>query len=905
MSPLFGRKVLQTSIWGPNKSVQPLTCIHSDLWGPSPCVSREGYRYYATFIDECTRHCWIFPLINKYDLFATFQSFYSYILNQFAVSVKVLQSDGGGEYISKAFQSFLATKGIEHHKSCPHTPQQNGLAERKHRHIVETSLTLLQTARLPPSFWFYACQTATYLINRMPSPILSHKSPFELLFGHVPLLSHLRVFGCACFPLLQPYNSTKLQPKTTKCVFLGYATKYKGYLCYEVSKPRMYMSRHVIFDETEFPYQTLSHHSKLHHSNSSHVQATSSLPVVGLNNTVSSYSSPLSPSPSVSDPNIIPIPQPDPSSLFPYGHSESPTPSLVSNTSITPISSPPSGPIVSHSSSTPVAHVPDSPHQVSTTVFQPDFLQVVMDIPPLNLHPMQTRSKSGIIKKKALSVVHSSVSTDPTMAEPSSYKQALKVPTWLQAMQEEINALHKQGTWTLVTMPPDKNLVGCKWVFKLKKNSDGSLARHKARLVAQGFSQEPGLDYGETFSPVVKPTTVCLVLALAAHYDWNLRQLDVKNAFLHGTLQEEVYMAQPPGFEDPSQPHMVCKLSKSLYGLKQAPRAWNERFTTALSQLGFQSTFSDSSLFVKTTQSAIVVLLLFVDDIIITGSDSVAVQHAIDSLTAEFDLKDLGMLHYFLGIQISKTVSGLFLSQARYIKDLLEKTEMLESKPCDTPCLPSSRLLKDDGLVYGNPSHYRSIVGALQYLTFTRPDIAFSVHQVCQFMQQPMVSHFTAVKRILRYLKGTQDRGLSYTKGDLTLKAFSDADWAGDPNDRRSTTGMVVFLGSNPISWSSKKQLTVSRSSTEAEYRALSSTSAELDWIKQLLHFCKCLSPVHQSYFVTTCPRLHCHLIPCSINGPSTSRLMCILSENVWLKGNLLCSLLVQMNSLPIFLQRG
>ena len=230
-------------------------------------------------------------------------------------------------------------------------------------------------------------------------------------------------------------------------------------------------------------------------------------------------------------------------------------------------------------------------------------------------------------------------------------------------------------------------------------------------------------------------------------------------------------------------------------------------------------------------------LLVYVDDIIITGSDFVGIGDIIKALTVEFDVKDLGRLHYFLGIQIVSTSDGLFLSQSRYIHELLVKTDMMAAKSCATPCLAYQRLLKDDGDLFDNPTLYRSIVGALQYLTFTRPDIAFSVHQICQFMQQPRVEHFIAVKRILRYLKGTMDVGISYAKGSLDITAYSDADWAGDPNDRRSTTGMVIFIGSNPVSWTSKKQQTVSRSSTEAEYRALSSTSAELDWIHQLMVF--------------------------------------------------------------------
>ncbi|VVA40913.1 PREDICTED: Retrovirus-related Pol poly from transposon, partial [Prunus dulcis] len=289
----------------------------------------------------------------------------------------------------------------------------------------------------------------------------------------------------------------------------------------------------------------------------------------------------------------------------------------------------------------------------------------VLEVPPMNLHPMQTRSKSGIVKKKVfLTTLQESGGFDLSLVEPATYKTALKVPVWLTAMKEEIDALHSQGTWSLVPLPHNKNLVGCKWIFKIKKHADGSIARHKARLVAKGFSQEPGQDYGETFSPVVKPTTVRIVLALAAHFGWQLRQLDVKNAFLHGILQEEVYMAQPPGFEDSHHPTLVCKLLKSLYGLKQAPRAWNDRFTSFLPTLGFQHTYSDSSLFVKQVDSGIVILLVYVDDIIITGSAVSEIHKVIQSLTVEFEIKDLGDLHYFLGLQISHTNTGLFLSQS-------------------------------------------------------------------------------------------------------------------------------------------------------------------------------------------------------------------------------------------------
>ena len=241
-----------------SKSNKPFEIVHSNVWGPAPCLSIEGFKYYVTFIYECTRYCWIFPINNKAVVCSIFVAFYQFVLNQFSISIKTLQSDGGGEYIGKQFQSFLVQKGITHQMSYPHTPEQNGLAGRKYRHIIETSITLLHQAQLPPSLWSFACQTLVYQINRMPTQTLNHKSPFEVLYGFVPEVNHLRIFGCSCYPLFRPFNSIKLQPRTSKCVFLGYASKYKGFICYEVSRKKVFISQHVIFDEREFPYSSLA-----------------------------------------------------------------------------------------------------------------------------------------------------------------------------------------------------------------------------------------------------------------------------------------------------------------------------------------------------------------------------------------------------------------------------------------------------------------------------------------------------------------------------------------------------------------------------------------------------------------------------------------------------------------------
>ncbi|KAM1047539.1 hypothetical protein ACFX2C_026882 [Malus domestica] len=245
-----------------NKSSVPFEKVHTDVWGPSPTVSLEGYRYYVIFVDECTRFTWIFPLVNKSDVYTVFVKFHAFVMNHFKCSIKTLQSDGGGEYMSRLFKQFLDTNGILHLVSCPYTPQQNGLAERKHRHIIETTVTLLSAARLPQQFWFHACSHAVFLINRMPCQNLEMVSPYVKLFAQSPSLSSLKIFGTAVYPYLRPYNVNKLQARSDECVFVGYSIGYKGVLCYNRTTQRLLLSRHVIYDENVFPFKK-SHSSSV------------------------------------------------------------------------------------------------------------------------------------------------------------------------------------------------------------------------------------------------------------------------------------------------------------------------------------------------------------------------------------------------------------------------------------------------------------------------------------------------------------------------------------------------------------------------------------------------------------------------------------------------------------------
>jgi hypothetical protein len=314
----------------------------------------------------------------------------------------------------------------------------------------------------------------------------------------------------------------------------------------------------------------------------------------------------------------------------------------------------------------------------------------------------------------------------------------------------------------------------------------------------------------------------------------------VKNAFLHGTLNEIVYCVQPTGFVNSAKPNHVGRLNKSLYGLKQAPRAWHNRFASHITSLGFVEAKSDMSLFIYCKGADMAFLLLYVDDIVLTASSSSLLHRIIAALCREFSMTDMGPLHHFLGVSVQRRGDSLFLSQRQYMLEILERAGMSNCKARSTPVDTHSKL-PADGASVSNPSQYRSLAGALQYLTFISPDIAYAVQQVCLYMHDPREPHLSALKRILRYLQGTLDLGLHLHWTSLTdLTVYTDADWTGCPDTRKSTSGYAVFLRDNLISWSSKRQPTVSRSSAEAEYRAVANGVAEASWLRQLLLELRC-----------------------------------------------------------------
>jgi histone deacetylase 1/2 len=436
-----------------SRSLKPFELVHSDVWGPSPYVSLDGFRYYVLFVDDCTRYTWIFPMKNKNEVFSYFQSLLAFVKTQFSLSIKCLRTDGGGEYMSTKFKDFLTTQGIMHQVSCPHTPEQNGISERKNRHIRETAVTMIQTASVSSHFWYHACALATYLINRMPTPVLDMSSPFEKLYNKCPDLNILRVFGCACYPLLTSYRVDKLQPKTARCIFLGFATGYKGFICYNPSTKRYYVSRHVFFDEDFFPCATASSVSRPLQSH----QQSSVQPMVQPYITQSQ--------------SFVPVDMPAPVLSSP-SHSGQLSNSATTSTSDDHMS-------ISHNTGSSVrspagdissSHVenisPFSPHNHTSIQLSPANnisvstapgigISVVLDCAPTqstitsqisesnvllpiegltnsitNDHSMLTRGKRGISKKKCLLSIISSCSDDPSDVEPSGYKRALQIPAW-------------------------------------------------------------------------------------------------------------------------------------------------------------------------------------------------------------------------------------------------------------------------------------------------------------------------------------------------------------------------------------------------------------------------------------------------------------------------------------------
>ncbi|XP_040374694.1 uncharacterized protein LOC112199378 [Rosa chinensis] len=819
-------------------TTKPFALIHCDIWGPHKIASHSGARYFLTIVDDFSRCTWLYLMHAKSETQNLLKSFFAFTETQFNQKVQHIRSDNGSEFLS--MRSFFQANGIIHQHSCVYTPQQNGVVERKHRHIITIARALLFQANLPLEFWAECVLTVVYLINRLPAPLLSGKSPFEKIFQRVPQYSHIRVFGCLAYAT-NVHPKQKFDPRAHKCIFVGYPFGQKAYKLYDLTTKKFFTSRDVVFHEDIFPYKQDSPNLSLqpHDAVLPNVIPENDIPqeplsasrVSPIEHTLPQVDNSLSPN-VLSDHETHPNDQTPPS---PSSHHSSPP---LDNSSPSSPSSPP----VPNEDTVPALRRSERVRKPNVKLKDYVCSHVVLPTQEdsSSLWPFPNKGTryplSNYISYHRFSSSHRSFIANITRSvEPNSFAEAIKNPQWQEAMTSEIQALEANNTWSLTPLPPGKEPIGCKWVYKIKYNSDGTIERYKARLVAKGYTQVEGVDYCETFSPTAKLTTFRCLLAIAASRNWSLHQMDVQNAFLHGDLHEEVYMLPPPGFSRQGE-NLVCRLNKSLYGLKQASRNWFSKFSNAIQKAGYRQSKADYSLFTRVVGNSFTAVLIYVDDIVITGNDPKAIELLKAFLHKEFRIKDLGNLKYFLGIEVSRSKKGIFISQRKYALDILLDAGLTGARPCHFPMEQNLKLTPTNGEILKDPTRYRRLIGKLIYLTVTRPDIVYSVRILSQFMNQPRKPHMEAAMRVLHFIKGNPGRGIFFpSENDLALKAYCDSDWASCPTTRKSTTGYSVFLGNSLISWKSKKQSNVACSSAEAEYRAMAMTCRELTWLRYIL----------------------------------------------------------------------
>ncbi|GJR61343.1 putative ribonuclease H-like domain-containing protein [Tanacetum coccineum] len=935
---------------------EPLQLLHMDLFGPTSIRSIDHKYYSLVVTDDLSRFSWVFFLGTKDETYYILKDFITFIENQLNKKVKAIRCDNGTEFKNSKLIELCGSKGIKRDYSNARTPQQNGVAERKNRTLIEAARTMLADSKLPTMFWTEAVSTACYVLNRVLVTRPHNKTPYELLSGKVPNISHLKPFGCHVTILNTSDHLGKFEGKADEGFIVGYAAHSKAYRVYNLSskkieetlnlryledKPNVqglgqewYFDLDYLTDSlgyTRFksnqPAGTQDPHihagtqddsdsecdeqvivvpsfpsnrfsgpkvheaSEMVESNSDyaeelarlqrqeheakdtaekygfgfskdteeHLRQADMVPAGSIDPAASISAGSIDPAASISAGSAEPFPtviepvHADETSL-PPGHSlgssehstRFPSPSDLANS------------ISSSSEMEDIYHHP-STGIFSSSSYDADFGGTVTNLAPIvavdpvptkrvnTIHPqsqilgdltspVQTRGtlkKSKFGESTFVSYVHDQQRNNHTdylhclfacflsQLEPSSVAQALNDSDWVEAMQEEMQQFINQKVWKLVPLPDGKIAIGTKWILKNKRDARGIVVRNKARLVAQGHRQEEGIDYDEVFAPVARIEAIRLFLAFASYMGFMVYQMDVKSAFLYGEIDEEVYVTQPKGFEDPHFPKHVYKVVKALYGLHQAPRAWYARLSTFLLKHNYRRGTIDKTLFIKKNSRDIILVQVYVDDIIFGSTKKAWCDEFEVLMKGEFEMSAMGELTFFLGLQVKQKPDGIFISQDKYVQDMLKKFDMESVRTATTPYEASKPKSKDEPDDAVNVHLYRSMIGSLMYLTASRPDIMFAVSACSRHQVTPLTSNLNAVKKIFKYLKGQPKLGLWYPRDSpFVLEAYSDSDYAGSHGDRKSTTGGCQFLGRRLISWQCKKQTIVATSSTEAEYVA-------------------------------------------------------------------------------------
>jgi hypothetical protein len=656
------------------------------------------------------------------DLFKTFKIL---VENESGCVIQCLRTDRGGEFTSNDFNVFCSNHGIKRQLTAAYTPQQNGVAERKNRTLMDMVRSMIAGRNVPKVFWPEAIKWATHVMNRSPTLSVKDITPEEAWSGEKPAVHYFRVFGCIAFAHVPDSQRIKMDNKSIKCVHLGVSDESKAYKLYDPTRKKILISRDVVFEENKSWNWSNgdnkdSHENDAGNTDDENINETTSEDNVGI----------------ADDDNN----QAD----------ESNDEMLDMNTS--------------SSDENPV-----QPRQRRPPQHFKDYVHVPSD----DSEEEELHNLAVFISSK----------------DPKSFEEAEKYDVWRKAMDQEIESIESNNTWELTTLPKGANSIGVKWIYKTKMNERGEIEKYKARLVAKGYSQKHGIDYNEVFAPVARWDTIRIILALAAKENWKVFQLDVKSAFLHGELAEDIYVDQPLGYQKGNRDE-VYKLRKALYGLRQAPRAWYSKIEKYFMSEKFEKCSHEHTLFVKyADQGKLLIVSLYVDDLICTGNDLTMVHNFKESMKNNFAMTDLGKMKYFLGVEVTQSEQGILIHQCKYAEEILKRFGMENCNTVKSPIVTGCKLVRDEGGKQVDAREFKQIVGCLMYLLATRPDLTYSVCLVARFMDRPTEMHMMAIKRILRYLKGTLTHGIMYkhkTDGRFELVGWSDSDYAGDLNQGRS-----------------------------------------------------------------------------------------------------------------------
>lgn len=755
-----------------SKATRKLALLHMDVQGPFQTPSLGEARYNATFLDDYSDLSVVRPVKTKSEVKEVVKEVICMLETQSGERVQAIRTDRGGEYLNASLKEFYKAKGIISQTTAPYSPQQNGSAERLNRTLVEKVRAMLLEAGLEKTMWAEAMVTANYVRNRSPVKSSEDRTPWEKFFERKPDVSHLRVFGATAYVQVPQHQRRKLDPTSKKGIFIGYEANSKAYRVMLDKTRKIIVSRDIIFEEERDK--------------------------VSYNQDIKEVA--------------VDIEELTLEDNHPTANTERPQTSAGSSAR-------------QQRGTRDDADILDEEHRdnVGASSVQPRY-------------PERKRDRSSnwweVTKAQALIA-------DIDKQEPDTPEEALSgadAHLWKIAMDDEMKSLLENKTWALEKTPSGVEPIPVKWTYKLKRDAAGNIERYKARLVAKGYKQREGIDYNEVYAPVSKQTTLRVLLAEVAAQDLDLHQLDIKTAFLNGELEEDIYMVQPPGYEQGGS-DISCHLKKSLYGLKQAPRAWFTKLKFELEEKGLKSSEADPALFIMIKENMKTFVLVYVDDILIAGSQD-NIKEVKRILQDKFDVKDLGEATFYLGMEITRDrqVKTLVISQKRYIHDLLIKYDMKEVKTRSVPLDASIKLSANDGEAL-NDTKYSELVGGLLYLSvYTRPDIAQAVGALARYMSRPTTTHWTAAKNVLRYVASTPTMGIAYNnQGSSKPIGYCDADYAGDIDTRRSTTGYIFLLHGGVICWSSRLQPTIAASTTEAEYMAASAGTKEALWLRKLL----------------------------------------------------------------------